>query len=115
MGTNTLTDYSATTAVTADRIDQYRNAELGDKVPRNNTTGAPEAEAGDLGTTTYPWNIVNCKELVVDGSPFDPNNLLTDKNQITSGAVRSGSSQPLFLQASGSTNSVSILGATNYL
>lgn len=116
MGTNTLTDYSSTPVAQtpADRMDQYRNSLVTDVVPRN-SSGAPQDEAGNLGTPTYKWNTINTKSINIDGTPFDPNNLITDANQIRSGATRSGSKQPLFLQADGSTNALDILATTTNL
>jgi hypothetical protein len=114
MGTNTINDYSGASTIANEHNTQYKNAVCGDVVPRNAVTGAPEDKAGNLGTATYEWNNVRCNSLVVGGTPFDPSNLLDAKNQIVSGAVRSGSNQPLFLQC-GTANSVKILGATTDL
>lgn len=115
MGTNTLTDYSSQSVVVADRIDQYRNALNGDIVPRNSTSGVPQAEAGKCGTQTYPFSEANFTTINIGGTAFDPNNLVTANNQIRSGATRTGSAQPLFLQADGSTNEATLLATTTNL
>ncbi len=116
MSTNTLTDYSALPLEqsSADRFDQYRNALLLDVVPRN-SSGVPTANAGKCGTATYPFSEGNFTAISIGGLPFDPENLITDLNQVISGAVRSGSQQPLFLQASGSAASLTILGTSTNL
>lgn len=116
MGTNNYTDYSSTPVnqTVADRMDQYFNGSVADIVPRN-SSGVPEADAGKCGTAVYPFSEGNFTTINIGGTPFDPQNLLTDKNQVRSGAVRSGSSQPLFLQADGSANELTILATTTNL
>lgn len=116
MGTNSLINYSSTPVAqsVAARFDQYFNSWVVDVVPRN-SSGVPQASAGKMGTTTYPWAEVNADALNINGTPFDPNNLSTESNQIGSGATRTGSEQPLFLQADGSTNALTILAASTNL
>jgi hypothetical protein len=116
MGTNNYTDYTSTPVAQspANRFDQYFNGLVTDLVPRN-SSGIPTASAGKNGTPLYPWAEINTDAIVINGTPFDPNVRLTDANQINSGATRSGSEQPLFLQADGSTNALTILATTTDL
>lgn len=58
MGTNNLgAELDGDTADAAD-VNQYRDALIGDIVPRN-TSGNPEANAGEAGTSTYPFERIN--------------------------------------------------------
>lgn len=55
MGTNTLVTKSNGDTIINTDPNQYKDALVGDIVPRA-TSGAPTAEAGDVGTSTYPFD-----------------------------------------------------------
>lgn len=118
MGSNTLNTIITPKAVEADDINQFKTALTGDFMPRNATTGAIEDSTHNVGSAATQWKDAYFNNLFLDGVLFDPDNVGTGadaSNAIVSGAVRSGSSQPDFLRASGSGANMTILATATPL
>ena len=116
MGSNTLTPVSS--PVSTDDIDQYRTALLGDHLPRNASSGAPEGGQHSLGSGAISWKSLYTSNLYIGGVLFDPTGTggeVNTSNAIISGATRTTSEQPDFLRASGAAATVTILATTTPL
>lgn len=114
MGSNNLTARSDGQTVQSDDVNQYRNAFIGDQVPRN-TSGSPEASQGSLGTSDLPWlSLYLSGQVIIDGSVIDFSNLTGESHQIISGqALTSGYPDFLTFVAASTTGRIS--GATTSL
>lgn len=85
----------------------------GSFVPRN-TSGVPTA-GESLGTALYYWGNIHASSLTLNGETVDLSGLVSPANRIVSGATRTTSGQPQFLEPAGSSASVDILGLTTNL
>jgi|GEM_PF-5717520 len=114
MGSNNLAARSDGQTVQSDDVNQYRNALMGDSVPRN-ASGSPEASQGSLGTISLPWNNLYLTGTVIqNGNVLDFSSLGGESHQIVSGtALASG--YPNFLTFVSSTTTGRILGAATNL
>lgn len=115
MGTNNLAARTDGQTVQSDDVNQYRNALIGDAVPRN-ASGSPQASQGNLGTASLPWqNVYFSGQLVQGGTALDFTAYASEAHQIVSGAVQTLSSFPAFITAVGGAATGRILGATTPL
>lgn len=78
----------------------------GDFVGRNSSGVATSGQ--NLGTTALPWGTVRANAIVVGGQSLDPDLAGSPMNVITSGATRSTSNQPGFLDPNGAALSIVI-------
>lgn len=118
MGSNTLNFVTDPAVADSDDVNQYFTAITGDFLPRNASSGATEDEQHSLGVPSAQWLNTYTKNLFIDGQLLDISSLAAggdSKNAIVSGATRSGSEQPDFIRASGSSNALTILAATTNL
>lgn len=115
MGTNSLAARADGQTVQSDDVNQYRNALIGDAVPRN-SAGSPESSQGSLGTASLPWSSIYLSGLIVqNGTALDFTAYQSEANRIVSGAVQTLSSFPAFLTPVGGAATGRILGATTPL
>jgi len=118
MGDNTLTAIAEPATVEVDDVNKFRTALIGDSIPRNTSTGAPEDNVHKLGRATLRWNQAHITDLFLgsDGELFDPNAIGADtKFAIVAGATRTDSGQPDFLRASGAGATATLLAtATDF-
>lgn len=114
MGLNTLVERAVNAIVTRSWANDLRTALLGSFVGRNETDGQPES-GKSLGTALYPWGPSYVTSLVVAGSQVDFADQESAPYRIVSGAKRSGSNQPLFIDPAGSGASATLLGLTTPL
>lgn len=98
MGTNTLATRANNQIIDQTWYNDFNTALSGDFVGR--VAGAPTA-GQNLGNITYPWGTIRGTSLVIDGSTIDFAGLTGQKYKILSGAKRSTSNQPLFLDPAG--------------
>lgn len=114
MGSNNLTARSDGQTVQADDVNQYRNADIGDIVPRN-TSGSPEASAGSLGTSDLPWaSLYLSGQIIIDGEVIDLTTQAGEAHQINSGKALS-SGYPDFLTFVAASTTGRIAAATTSL
>lgn len=113
MGTNTLTAVSAGVS-SEDDLNQFRDALIGDIVPRDNS-GIPADAAGNLGAPTIQFDKLFCKRLFQSGIEIagDPEKI--QPNDVIDGATRSGSNQPQYLEPSGSGAGFTVIGTATTL
>lgn len=113
MGSNTITAVVAGTT-SEDDLNQFRDALIGDLFPRDNT-GAPADGAGSLGAPTIQFDKLFCKRLFQSGIEVagDPEKI--QPNDVISGATRSGSNQPQYLDPSGSGAGFTVLATSTPL
>lgn len=80
------------------------------------SSGAPTAGQA-LGTASIPWGIAQFNSLILNGSPVDPSLVTSPPNSVISGAIRSTSEFPNYLQPAGAAGGaiVNILGAATTL
>lgn len=113
MGDNTLTTVAEPATVEVADGNQFFTALVGDSIPRNASTGAPEDNVHKLGRLTLRWKEAHIDDLFLGGSLFDPDAIGADtKFAINAGATRTDSEQPDFLRADGTGASAKILAAT---
>jgi hypothetical protein len=116
MGTGTLPDNTTIAnglIINPSDILEITSAMEGEFVGRNTSGVATSGQS--LGTLLYPWGVGYFNSINVGGSAVDLSGIVSPANRIVSGAVRTTSGQPQFLQANGSAASVKILGATTNL
>lgn len=113
MGINTLANKTNGDTIDADHINELQTALNGDFVPRN-ASGAPTA-GQSLGTAALPWGTGRFNGIVVGGSALDTTLIAAPPFRVQSGATRSTSNHPAYLQADGAAASVDVLGATTSL
>lgn len=108
MGNNNLQARTDGQTVQADDVNQYRNAMIGDLVPRN-SSGSAEASMGDLGSSSLPWaSLYLSGQIIQDGQVIDTSLLQTESHQILSGqALDSGYPDFLTFVASTTTGRIS--------
>ncbi len=116
MGTETLPDNTTVAAGLIIKSADFltTNAALQAALVPRNTSGVPTS-GQSLGTILYPWGTVFCTALSIGGTVVDLSGITSPANRIVSGAVRTTSGQPQFLQANGAAASVDILGLTTNL
>jgi hypothetical protein len=90
------------------------NAALQGAFVGRNTSGVPTS-GQSLGTELYPWGNVHTDSITVGGSIIDVSQITSPANRVVSGAVRTTSGQPQFLQANGAAASVEVLGLVTNL
>lgn len=114
MGLNDLAARSDGQTVQADDVNQYRNALIGDLVPRN-ASGAPESVAGNLGSSSLPFgSLYLSSQFIQNGNVIDLSSLSGESHQIVSGtALTSG--YPDFLTFVASSTTGRILGTSTAL
>ncbi len=111
MGTNTLeTAYSNGEIIDASHTNELTAAVINQFVGRN-TSGVPES-GKSLGTAAIPWGAVHANSLVLNGSVVDIGQITSVANRIVSGATRADSDQPQFLDADGTTATMTVQGAS---
>lgn len=72
MGTNSLNSAIDGEVIPASDINQFKTAMNGDIIPRN-TSGIAEADAGDLGSSTYPYKDLHISgDINLSGGKFIP-------------------------------------------
>lgn len=114
MGANSLTARSGGQTVEADDVNQYRNAFIGDLVPRN-AAGAAEDEQASLGTASLQFsNLYISGQIVQGGSVLDFTQLVGEGHRILSGEA-SNSGYPEFLTFIGSTTTGRIFASNTDL
>lgn len=115
MGTGSLTSRSSGQVITAAFFNDFYSAFNGDFVGRNSSGVATSGQ--NLGTATYPWGTVRANQLVIGGSAVDTTQLTSPPARVVSGAVRSTSNQPAYIDPAGSGNgaSVDVLATTTDL
>ncbi len=106
MSTITLTDRAAGQTILDTFFNDIHSAMNGDFVGRNSSGVATSGQ--NLGTTALPWGTVRANAIVVNGQSLDPDLAGSPQNVITSGAVRSTSNQPGFLDPNGAALSIVI-------
>ncbi|MGR3219264.1 MAG: hypothetical protein ACUZ8H_05520 [Candidatus Anammoxibacter sp.] len=113
MGDNTLTTIAEPATVEVADGNQFFTALVGDSIPRNASTGAPEDNVHKLGRPNLRWKEAHITDLFLGGALFDPSAVGADtKFAINKGATRTDSGQPDFLRADGTGASAKILAAT---
>ena len=113
MGNNTLNARSSGDVITADFFNDFNTALQTEFVGRN-SSGAPVA-GESMGTVSVPWGTGYFNSINLAGAALDVSQITSPANRIVSGAVRSTSNQPAFLDPAGSGLSVQILGNTTNL
>ena len=113
MGVNTLTDRSDGQTITEDFFNDIHQALNGDLVGRN-ATGVPTS-GQNLGTVAIPFGTLRANAVVINGQTIDPSLTTIPQNVVISGAVRSGSNQPAFLDPDGSALTAVIDGTPTSL
>jgi|GEM_PF-7019380 len=113
MGLDTLIDRSNGQIIDADHINRLNRVLKGDFVGRDGS-GAP-TPGQNLGTPSIPWGTGRFNNLVIDGLPVDPSEIAGQPNQVISGAVRSTSEFPAYLDRNASGRTFTILGAATSL
>lgn len=98
MGLGTLV-LRGLTVITPAWANDIRAALIGDFVGRD-ATGAPVA-GNNLGNALFPWGTVFANSVTTSSGSLDPSQLETQPYKIVSGKMRSGSTQPDFIRASG--------------
>lgn len=116
MGLNNLAARSDGQTVQADDVNQYRNAFIGNLVPRN-ASGSAENQQGDLGTASLQWeNLYIAGNIVVNGSVLDFSELGGESNRIISGEeATGGDGAPGYLGFVSATTTGRILGVNTDL
>ena len=116
MGDNTLTTIAEPATVEVADGNQFFTALVGDSIPRDTSTGAPEDNVHKLGRLAFRWKEAHITDLFLGGSLFDPDALGVDvKFSINAGATRTDSEQPDFLRADGTGANATILAtATDF-
>lgn len=82
----------------------------GDFVGRNSSGVATTSQ--NLGTNAIPWGTSYINSLILGGSAVDASLLTAPKNRIVSGALRTASNQPQFIDPAGSSASFDVTGAS---
>ena len=113
MGSNTLNTRSSGDVITADFFNDFNTA-LQTTLYGRNSSGAV-VSGQNMGDSTFPFGTIYSNALIVDGQALDTAKITSPPNRIVSGAVRSTSNQPAFLDPDGSALSVQILGNTTNL
>ena len=113
MGTSTLTDRSTGQTILDTFFNDIHGALNSDFVGRNSSGVATLGQ--NLGTNALPWGSLYATSFILNGSAVDTSLLTAPKNRIVSGAVRSGSNQPLFITPNGAAASFTVDGATTNL
>ena len=116
MGTETLPDATTVAAGLLIKSSDFltTNAALQAALVGRNTSGVP-ASGQSLGTALYPWGNLHSDAITIGGSVIDVSQIVSPANRIVSGAVRTTSGQPQFLEADGAAATVKILGLTTNL
>lgn len=107
MSTNTINERSTGQTITADFFNDIRTAMGGAWVGRN-TSGVPTS-GQSLGTNSLPWGSAYINSLILNGSAVDTSLLSAPKNRVVSGAMRSTSDQPAFIDPAGSGGGASFV------
>lgn len=116
MGTETLPDSTTVASGLLIKSADFltTNAALQAAFVGRNTSGVP-ASGQSLGTTLLPWGNLHSDAITIGGSVIDVSQIVSPANRIVSGAVRTTSGQPQFLEADGAAATVKVLGLTTNL
>lgn len=106
MGLNTLTNKVDGNTIFASDINELQSALNGTFVGRN-TSGAASASQS-LGSAALPWATIYGNSLIINGSSVDTSQVSAPPFRVVSGATRSTSNQPAFLDPAGSSGGASL-------
>jgi len=107
MGTGALTDRSAGEVIIADFFNSIHSAMNGDFVGRNASGAATSGQA--FGTAAIPWGTVRAGGLVINGASVDVSQVAAPPFRVISGAKRSTSNQPAYIDPAGAGNGASFV------
>lgn len=116
MGTETLPDATTVASGLLIKAADFltTNAAMQGVFVGRNTSGVPTS-GQSLGTSLYPWGPLFADSITIGGSTIDLTGITSPANRIVSGATRTTSGQPQFLDPDGSAASVDLLGAATNL
>ncbi|MEM0951937.1 MAG: hypothetical protein AAGI66_07325 [Cyanobacteria bacterium P01_H01_bin.74] len=116
MGNEQLQARSSGQEIQAQDVNQYRNALIGDILPRN-ASASVEAGVGNLGNSTNPWqNLYISGNVIQNGTVLDFSDFSSISNKINSGEVLPNSGgKPGYLSFLSTSTTGQIIAATTNL
>ena len=99
--------------IEAEDVNELKSAIVTTLSGRNSAGTVTAAQ--NLGSPTFPWGVLFANSLTIGGKSIDVSLVVSDKNRIQSGQVRSTSDQADFIRVDGATNEATIEAASTDL